>query len=51
MLAPGAKKLTEQDWGAQKPLLKKLWLDGNRKLLGRDGVVETMKREHHFSAS
>lgn len=51
MPAQGAKKLTEQDWVAHKPLLKKLWLDGNKKLLGKDGVVETMKEEHHFSAS
>ena len=51
MPAQGANKPTEQDWLIQKPLLKKLWLDGNKKLLGKDGVAEIMEREHKFSAS
>ena len=50
MPAQGEKKPTEQDWLIQKPLLKKLWLDENKKLLGKDGVAEIMER-HHFSAS
>lgn len=51
MSAQGPRKLTEQDWATQRPLLRRLWLDGNKKLLSKDGVVETMKREHNFSAS
>ena len=51
MSGQGVRKPTEEDWLAQKPTLRKLWLDGRKKLLGKDGVVETMKAQRNFSAS
>ena len=51
MSAHSANKPTETDWLDQKPTLKKYWLDDNMKLLGKGGIVETMKMKHDFSAT
>ena len=51
MSARAARKYTKEEWLFQKPVLKKLWLDDRKKLLGEDGVVEIMKAEHNFYAS
>ena len=51
MSAQDAQKLTEKDWLFRKPILKKYWLDDDKKLLGKDGLIEIMKTKHYFSAS
>ena len=52
MPAQAAKMLTGEDWLVHKPVLRKLWLDDhNRKLEGKDGVIEFMKTKHNFSAT
>lgn len=51
MSSQGAKKPTEEEWLLQKPTLKELYLDTNKKLLGRNGVKEIMEQEHSFHAT
>lgn len=46
-----AKKIPEQDWQTHQQVLKHLWLDEKREMLGDEGVVETMKARYGFSAS
>jgi len=42
-------KIPEKEWEVRKDLIRRLYLDENRKLMGSDGVIETMKG-HGFSA-
>ena len=50
MSAQSPPKPSKKAWLDHKPILKKLWLDGNIKLEGKGGVIDSMKTEHNFSA-
>lgn len=39
---------TEQDWNAQKGLIKRLYLEENKTL---NEVMEILRRDHHFKAT
>lgn len=41
---------TKEEWKKVKSEVDKLWREDNRRLEGKDGVMELMKREHNFSA-
>ena len=50
MSAKAARKPTTEEWLAHQPILKKLWLDDQRTLEGKDGVMEAMSTQHNFIA-
>lgn len=51
MLTQRAKRIPEKDWLTHQQTLKRLWLEEKREMLGEEGVVETMRARHDFSAS
>ena len=48
MLAQRIQNPTEEEWLAQKPRLRRLWLEEGKTMAA---VTETMEREYNFHAT
>lgn len=50
MSAARQQRLPEEEWESHKTIIRRLYLEEDRKLEGDDGVMDIMLRKHNLRA-